>query len=316
MGTLAKRLGQLQAVFQKRQVVQHPLWKATVAADGSHERTQALTRDSKQRAQGSNEESRNILRTGAANKLPGSLSLALDGTLKQGHDMRTFGLGTAASLASRQRYARFTAAMHAVYSTMEEELDATAAAASPAVYSVWSRHGDTLRRAPALKLDLSDVADATSTTPSLPASAATERYVASLRRAGASDRASGGGRLLGHLYCRYFADLFGGQMLAGPTRLALALPAETPRHYHFEKLSLGGEGARRGRRAFIEDVYRSLNEAGEMLPAEGREKVADEASHAFRCNIDVYSEEPIYVDSLRGILNICTGYVGSRFQRA
>ena len=35
------------------------------------------------------------------------LSLLLDGTLKAGHDMKTFGLGTAASLSSVERYARF-----------------------------------------------------------------------------------------------------------------------------------------------------------------------------------------------------------------
>ena len=50
-----------------------------------------------------------------------------------------------------------------------------------------------------------------------------------MHHAGGLDRADGGARLLGHLYCRYFADLFGGQMLAAPTRAALALPV-APRH--------------------------------------------------------------------------------------
>ena len=45
-------------------------------------------------------ESANILRTTRANKLPNSLSLALDGTLREGHDMKAFGLGTVASMAS------------------------------------------------------------------------------------------------------------------------------------------------------------------------------------------------------------------------
>lgn len=56
-------------------------------------------------------ESANILKTGRANKLEGSLSLALDGTLKRGHDMKVFGLGTVASMASTPRYARFTASV-------------------------------------------------------------------------------------------------------------------------------------------------------------------------------------------------------------
>ena len=53
--------------------------------------------------------SRGILQTSRANKT--GLSLLLDQTLKSGHDMKTFGLGTAASLSSVERYARFTSAM-------------------------------------------------------------------------------------------------------------------------------------------------------------------------------------------------------------
>lgn len=40
--------------------------------------------------------------------------------------MTTFGLGTAASLASRERYTRFTTSLHGVYSAMESSLDASA----------------------------------------------------------------------------------------------------------------------------------------------------------------------------------------------
>ena len=56
--------------------------------------------------------SRGILQTSRANKT--GLSLLLDQTLKSGHDMKTFGLGTAASLSSVERYARFTSAMRQV----------------------------------------------------------------------------------------------------------------------------------------------------------------------------------------------------------
>merc|ERR1712032_1202481 len=68
-------------------------------------------------------ESANILKNGKANKAPGSLSLALDGTLKKGHDMKAFGLGTLASMANRERYQRFTESMYHAYSAMERELD-------------------------------------------------------------------------------------------------------------------------------------------------------------------------------------------------
>lgn len=277
MGTLAKRLGQLQNVLSLQ--------------------PGALRLES---------ESRNIMRTAAANKVPGSLSLRLDSVLRQGHDMKVFGLGTAASMAGRARYARFTAAMHSVYATMEEELDQAAAAAAPAcpaTRSVWQRHGGVLRRAGALEADLADVVADLGRAP--PASPATARYVEGIRRAGQQDRATGGARLLGHLYCRYFADLFGGQALATPYRVALGLAHGTPRHYTFAL----PEG---GRREYIADIYASLNEAGEMLPAEEGECVVQEALLAFRYNIDVYSEEPMYLDAVRGVANICSGYVASR----
>lgn len=283
MGTLAKRLGQLQGILQRGQG--------------------AMLLES---------ESRNIMRTVAANKIPGSLAMALDGTLKKGHDMKAFGLGTAASMANRNRYARFTASMHAVYSTMEEELDKTTADHSPAVHSVWAKHGDTLRRANALKLDLADVANEFDQ--NAWHSPATDRYVAGIKKVGDQDRATGSACLLGHLYCRYFADLFGGQMLALPTRLALSLPVETPRHYMFELPPVEDSGGKGGRRAFIEEVYQSINRAGELMTDEARSAVADEALRAFEHNIDVYTEEPIHLDAVRGATNICTGYLGSKIR--
>ena len=121
--------------------------------------------------------------------------------------MKVFGLGTAAAWASRDRYSTFTAAMLHAYTAMEDELDRSAAATKP-VGVVWDRFGDVLRRASKLEADLLDVAD---TVP--PPSPATEGYINAIRAAGEQDRSTGGARLLGHLYCRYFADLFGGQML-------------------------------------------------------------------------------------------------------
>jgi len=247
-------------------------------------------------------ESRNILRTAAANKIPGSLSLALDGTLKQGHDMKVFGFGTVAALANRSRYSRFTSSMLSVYGAMEAEFDKASPDAAPAVHAVWSQHKDILRRAPALQSDLADVSSNVIDSP------ATERYVAGIRAAGEDDRARGGARLLGHLYCRYFADLFGGQMLGYPTQLALALPAETPRHYIF---SFPGAG----RREYIEEIYVSLNAAGKELTEEGFEDVVQESLKAFNHNKDVYGEEPYLIDAARGSLNVCTGYMGSLVKR-
>ena len=159
-------------------------------------------------------ESANIMKTSMANKIPGSLAKQLDTTLREGHDMKVFGLGTAASMANVQRYQRFTTSMHAVYSTMEVEFDRATPTAAPLVHELWSKHGSCLRRAPSLALDLEDVGG-----PATGASPATDRYVEVIRVAGADDRERGGARMLGHLYCRYFADLFGGSMLAMPTRV-------------------------------------------------------------------------------------------------
>ena len=140
-------------------------------------------------------ESANILKTASANKH--GLSKALDATLKQGHDMTAFGLGTVASMASVDRYARFTTSMRAVYDAMETQFDAAPTGSATAL--VWSRHGDVLRRASKLEEDLHDVAADAATSAEL--SPATEGYVDAILEAGRAD-ADGGARLLGHLYCR------------------------------------------------------------------------------------------------------------------
>ena len=140
--------------------------------------------------------------------------------------------------------------MHAVYHAMEAGLDAST---SPAVVPLWARFGDHLRREPSLRADLAEVGAAPCPEGSTPATSA---YVAAIRLAADSDNADGGARLVGHLYTRYFADLFGGQALALPTRLALRLGEESPRHYDF-----GNFG--RERRANIEAVYGAINDTTE-----------------------------------------------------
>jgi len=248
--------------------------------------------------------SRGILQGSRANKV--GLSLLLDGTLKSGHDMKTFGLGTAASLSSVGRYARFTASMCHVYGTMERSLDKTT---SPAAAPIWQSFGDSLRRESALLLDLADVSDAAQP----PMTPATRAYVADIEAAAARDEADGGARLIGHFYCRYFADLFGGQMLAAPTYYALA-PAvrpNTPRHYDF-----GDFGARRAES--IEALYSAFNEAGETLGSDAaRQAVVEEANRAFEHNIRVYSEEgELWSGAAQGVANMVYGFARSRALRS
>ena len=137
-------------------------------------------------------ESSQILRSGAANKR--GLSLALDGTLRKSHDMKVFGLGTLASLSSRERYSRFTASMHAVYSAMEGRLDASKSAPTQ---RLWSRFGPQLRRTEALAADLDEAigADSASRVAVTPATAS---YVAAIVSAADDDDANDGARLVGH----------------------------------------------------------------------------------------------------------------------
>jgi heme oxygenase len=250
-------------------------------------------------------ESANILKTGKANKVPGSLALALDGTLKSGHDMQAFGLGTLASMSSLERYQRFTQSMFHVYSAMEEELDKTD---TPAL-ELWKKHGEALRRSEALYFDLKDVlsADQFDQAMKAPFSGPTLNYVNAIRTAGERDRAEQGGSLIGHLYCRYFADLFGGQMLSIPYNLALSLPPNTPRHYQFDLIA--------SRREFIETVYEDINVSGRLLLSKEQHdetSVVNEALLAFQHNIHVYKEEPVVWDSAKGAFNICVGF-GNRY---
>lgn len=251
-------------------------------------------------------ESAHLFKTIKANKMEGSLSQALDGTLKQGHDMRIFGLGTMASMESRERYQRFLANLHAVYSTMEEELDATSIPAirSDTIRAVWMHHGDILRRSDALAQDLEELQSLLdSSTKAIRVSPCTLNYLQAIRWAGEEDRETGGGRLLGHLYCRYFADLFGGQMLGKPYALALQLP-QTPRHLRFE-LEVG-------RKAYLEHLYTDINKAGKLLTKTQFQEVVDESLLAFRHNVNIYSEEPKMVTSaIKGGMNLVLGWTTS-----
>jgi len=245
-------------------------------------------------------ESKNIIKTTAANKK--GLSKLLDSTLKTSHDMKVFGLGTAASMASRDRYARFTRSMHAVYSAMETGLDSRP---SPAIATVWDKFGDDLRRSEALRLDLIEVIGEENSWPEC--SPATLQYISAIESAMKADSETQGGRLLGHLYCRYFADLFGGQALGGPYRYALGLE-RSPRHYDFAEFGVN-------RRESIERIYESLNEAGEILQDEmAREAVLSEARVAFKHNIAVYREDgKLFSDGICGGANMVIGYSKSYF---
>ena len=200
--------------------------------------------------------------------------------------------------------------MYHVYSTMEEELDKCVAeyrkesSSLSASAKVWMEHESILRRANRLSADLADVSPATTQLQQSNMTPAVANYVASIRASGEKDRADNGGRLLGHLYCRYFADLFGGSVLKTPYNIALGLKEDTPRHYDFVFPSNAPK-----RRQFIERVYESLNEAGEDLSTEARSSIVQESSNAFAHNVSVYAEEPLLTDSILATSRLAIGAV-------
>ena len=269
-------------------------------------------------------ESSKILRTIQPNKVPNSLSQRLDTTLKDSHDMKVFGMGTLASMASRERYLRFTHAMYGVYSTMEEELDRCSVELPPtpnsndhasanniAIAHFWNRHSEILRRAEKLKSDILDISPQhTVSLSSSEYTTATEEYRNALRDAGTKDREDGGGRLLGHAYTRYLADLMGGQVLGTPTRLALGLEMDgSPRQYSFTFPV--------DRKKYVEDLYHDLNEAGRLMDDDDDVRLEDavaEARAAFGHNVKVYSEEPFVLDSVIGLKNIISGWVDNKIR--
>ena len=82
---------------------------------------------------------------------------------------------------------------------------------SPLPWAVWRQFESDLRRGPALREDIS-VLTGMGALPPAP-SAAALRYTQRLAEAAAVDSSGGPPLLLGHFYCRYLADLFGGSML-------------------------------------------------------------------------------------------------------
>lgn len=273
-------------------------------------------------------ESSQILRTIKPNKIPNSLSQRLDTTLKDSHDMKTFGLGTLASMANKERYVRFTKSLYGVYSTMEDELDRCAKTGSkvssdesdgadenasrveadndkqsPVAY-FWNRHSEILRRSELLQKDILAVSADEKLGDDASYSEATLEYMKAIREAGNKDRKDGSGRLLGHAYTRYLADLMGGSVLATPTRLALRLEEGTPVQYSF---SFPAENDRKG---YVGMIYSDLNESGKLMDDDDSklEEVVEEARLAFRHNIAVYGEEPMMLDSLRGLKGMASGY--------
>ncbi len=234
----------------------------------------------------------NIFKTSRANKR--GLSLALDATLESSHDMTVFGLGALAEF-TLDNYRHFALQRYHFYSAMENRFDG---ASSGAIATVWKPAAQELRQTNCLLEDLKEVnvLDPKNTTPS----PSTEAYIQSIERA-SSDT------LVAHLYCRYFADLFGGSMLGYPTQLALGVPS--PKFYSFGTAVSGNNRA-----AFIEGIYEKINAAGDEMDEDTRAAVVEEAVLAFKHNANVIKEKGLGLVPcvVGGVFNVSKGYVISK----
>ena len=227
-----------------------------------------------------------IFRESAANKT--GLSHALDGTMRSGaHDMKVFGAGTLAALASRSRALEFLQGHRHVYCAMEQHLDACAPGS--ATGALWQRVGGALRRGEALTSDVVALGGSVHAAPS----PATRSYVQRLAAAAAAPVPL----LLSHFYVRYFADLFGGSVLGMPTRAALQLPATPAFYVHSATVTSD-------RRAFIESLYSALNAAGAGLSESETKALVAEAEAAFAANAELYREAAPAGTGLAGLFGL------------
>lgn len=157
-----------------------------------------------------------IFKSSVANKT--GLSHALDGVMRSGaHDMKVFGTGTLAALASKSAFAKFTAAHYHFYGELERRLDDAALAGTPSG-KLWSKFAGELRRAPALEDDLRTLLG---TSPSaLPPTPAVAAYMKRIAEAAEKEVAAAEAPplLVAHFYTRYLADLFGGSMVRRKSR--------------------------------------------------------------------------------------------------
>ncbi|XP_063048614.1 heme oxygenase 2 [Engraulis encrasicolus] len=164
-------------------------------------------------------------------------------------------------------------ALYFTYSALEEELENNKD--HPQVAPIY--FPSELHRREALARDLAyyhgeDWETAVSCSP------ATQHYVDRIHEVGRTDPAL----LVAHAYTRYMGDLSGGQVLKKVAQRAMKLPAtgEGLAFYHFEGIHSA--------KAF-KQLYRSrMNEL--ELDATTKDKIIQEAVHAFHFNIEVFEE--------------------------
>lgn len=264
-----------------------------------------------------------IFKSSVANK--SGLSHDLDAVMREGHhDMRAFGRGTLAALASKSNFAKFTAAHYHFYSELERRLDDAARGPKPSPSGVlWRRFSEDLRRAPSLEEDLNNLLDTTpGDHPTTQATAAYMRLIAAAAERESSSFANtetteSTPSLVAHFYTRYLADLFGGSMLGWPTKRALGL-STVPKFYTHDVFSdvdnglVGATSATRSK--YVEAVYESINHLGADLTKDAKLEIVNEARDAFDANAKVFVEGSggSFVAASWGGVRVMGGYAGER----
>ena len=224
------------------------------------------------------------------------------------HDLRgVFGSGTLRGFATRGSLCGFLRAHLFVYDALEDALDGARGPTADA----WQPLAPLLKRTQALRADV-ELLGGDVGVPS-PATAA---YVDAVRRAAEVEAEPGAPPLLlGHLYTRFLADLFGGSLLGWPTKLALGLDAVPAYYVHSPEVANDLAGT-------IERFYELLNDAGEGLSEEGTRRVVEEARTAFELNAGVYLEGPggpgagMFALAALGALRVAAGHARHRILSA
>lgn len=162
------------------------------------------------------------------------------------------------------------AQLHAIYSALEAA--GRSAARQPRFAPLVL---DELLRVPSLEADLAALRGPAwrEQVRTLPA---TQRYVE--RLAGLAARWPAG--YVAHAYTRYLGDLSGGQVIRRVLERDYGLPAEAVSFYHFDRIPKPKP---------FKDRYRELLDAIEWRDGE-RERVLDEARHAFDANSAVFAD--------------------------
>ena len=211
--------------------------------------------------------------------------------------MKVFMSG-AISEFTETKYKHFALQRYHFYTAMEKRFDNSSS--SGALNKLWKPLSLELRQADCLRDDLKEV---NLTEPErFPPTPATKAYIKCIEQASENG-------LIGHFYCRYFADLFGGSMLGHPTSISLGVPS--PKFYSFPS------SVTNDRAAYIERVYQKINECGETMDESNRTAVVRQAETAFEYNVGIIKEQGIrlvpYIGL--GLLNVSKGYLLSRFQK-